>query len=146
MTYPPDQIKALASTAQLLAAIEPFELTGCAFGEISTMYVKTLRRDPQAETFRLREATFETADLPAVLLILMPMARPSAADPEVPTVRPFAEMLVRYGIRHARLVTPSQWTSWVEVTKGRDWRKVPPDFLAAPPAPTPTEETNDGTP
>lgn len=132
MTHVPDSIKAMATTAQLLAAIEPFELGSCAFGSISTAFVKAMVRDPHAETFRYGSATFETFNLPAVLLILMPMARPSPADMDVPTLRPFAEMLVRYGVRKARLVSPAQWTAWVEVTKdGANWRRVPADFLNA---------------
>ena len=127
MTYPPDQIKARATTAQLLAAIEPFELSGCAFGSISTAYVRTMARDPYAESFVYGPATFETANLPAVLLILLPLAKPGSADPEVRTLRPFAELLVRHGIREARLIGPDRWQSWVEVTRdGQRWQKLRP--------------------
>lgn len=134
----PDQIKAIASTADLLAAIERFEAVGCDFGGASIAYIKAFTADRHRATFSYKGVEFETAGFPSVLLVLVHAARPKA-EGEGETLRPFAELLVTQNIRQVRLVSLNQWQAHLEVVRQKNWVKLTPKEAAPAPPPTPTE-------
>lgn len=132
MTPDPHHIRAVASTAELLAALESFEASGCHFGGTSNAYIKALRADPNRETFTYGGMTFETATYSRVVLILAHVAKPDPMNMDVQTLRPFGRLLVEHGLRQARLVSPSAFVAWVEVTRdGSSWRRLRPETPAA---------------
>ena len=137
MNHPPDHIKAVATTPELLAAAAAFEATACAFGAASVAYVKAMRQDPNRQTFSAAGATFEADPYRRTVLILTHVAKPHPQFPDRRTLQPFVELLVRQGIREARLVSPGPYTAWVEVTRGERWIRLRPEA-----APTPTTETD----
>ena len=144
MTHLPDHIKAVASTAELLAALESFEVASCHFGGVTTAYIRAIRTDPNRETFTYGGATFEAATYSRAVLILAHVAKPDPMNLDVRTLRPFAQLLVEHGFRQARLVSPSAFNAWVEVTKdGASWRRLCPETPAASePTETPEEEAH----
>lgn len=139
MTAPTsEQIKAIAKTADLLAAIERFEQVDCNFGGISTAYINAFTADRHRETFIYKGVQFETAGLPAVLLILTHAVKPKENGSGY-TLRPFAELLVTQNINQVRLVSLDRWQAHLEVLRAKNWTKL----VAKKAAPPPTEVKTD---
>lgn len=139
LRYSPHFIKATAPTLDLLTDIGAYEAVGCHFGPVATAFVRATLRNPQLAEFEVRGQVFQAPGFRDRLLILSHVAKPSEADPAVPTLAPFADLLVEHSITEARLVSPNSWTAWVEVRRERGaWRKLRP--TEKPPAqPSPTE-------
>lgn len=156
MTGPrPHDIRAVCVTAELLAAAESFEQTGCAFGLASNAYIRAMRKNPHAETFPFKDVIFELAPFKRVVLVLAHAAKPLPSG--VNTLRPFAELLVTHSIQRVRLISDGPYRAWLEVTlDGERWRKLrregdpparepPPVTVLEPriPAPRPELEAKD---
>lgn len=125
LKYSPHFIKAALSVADLLVDLDAFEALGCAFAVITNAYVRAKLKNPHVQEFELRGVTFQTDGLRERLIILSHVAKPSAENPSVPTLRPFAELLVTHGLAQARLISPNTWTAWVEVrAEGKPWRRL----------------------
>lgn len=139
LRYSPHFIKATAPTADLLTDIEAYEQIGCHFGVAATAFVRATLRNPRVGEFEVRDVPFQAPGFRDRLLILSHVAKPSEADTNVPTLRPFGELLVEHSLTEARLVSPNSWTAWVEVRRERGpWRKLKPSEKA-PAQPSPTE-------
>jgi hypothetical protein len=123
----PEHVKALATAAELLAYIEPFEAVACDFGGVSGAYIRALRQNPQADSMIYRGVLFDLPQLPRAILLLTQLAKPVHGNMDLRTLRPAAELIVHHRLSHLRLVSPSTWTAHVEVSQnGETWRRLAP--------------------
>lgn len=113
------EVLAEASAADLLTAIEAFEGTGCAFGKVTTEYVRVAKTG--RETFDVAGHTFITAEVPSATLILQQVVKTVDGTP---TLRPFADLLVQHGITRVRYVALNFWEREIQYTRGQRWAKL----------------------
>ncbi|GGO24887.1 hypothetical protein [Deinococcus humi] len=155
MTSRTQEIRAVCITAELLAATESFEQTGCAFGLVSNAYIRAMGKYPHAETFDYKGMAFELAPFPRVVLVLSHAAKPVGPGGSN-SLRPFAELLVTHAVQKVRLISDGPYRAWLEVSlDGQRWRRLrregdpparepPPTTVIEPriPAPRPDLEVD----